>query len=209
MPQLTNTQAAWLAHQPVLGQLPEKGYQDNPVCYALTSYVDETLSGWADLLQNLHTRLDPAQAPVELLDYIAYLFGLSGEPYWDAQWSGDVKRSILLQQQYLRKYKGTLRVIRAVLDIHSITYQLYVDGQLTMPFTFPGVMGTGLMRFFVLMPQNTARASSVWREAVRTLTAYCPAVTQSMVAYRGFTLNISRLGEPMMSSKIFNTVWIA
>lgn len=207
MTQLTNTQRAWLDRQPVMGQLPEKGYKDNPVASFLTAYVDETLSNWADLLQNFHKALDPSTADPSYLDYIAYLFGLSGEPYWDVKWSTTVKRAILDKQAYLRKYKGTLNVIKTVLDIHGITYNLYVDGNLTMPFTFPGLMGTGLMRFFVLMPQNTSRTSTIWYEVVRTLKAYCPAVTQGLTAYRGFTLNLSHFGEPMFSSTIYSTVW--
>ena len=207
MTQLTNTQLAWQERLPVMGQLPEKGYKDNPVAGYLTAYVDETLSNWADLLQNLHTALDPATCDPSYLDYVAYLFGLSGEPYWDVKWSASVKRAMLDKQSYLRKYKGTLAVIETVLAIHGITHITFVDGQLTMPFTFPGLMGKGLMRFFVLMPQNTARASSTWREALRTLAAYCPAVTQGIVAYRGFTLNISQFGEPMFSSSIYSTPW--
>jgi phage tail P2-like protein len=208
MPTRTNTQKAWDNRTPVLGQLPEYGYQDNPVAAALCAYVDETLSGWADLLQGMPSALDPASCSPDLLDYIAFLFGMSTEPYWDVKWSETTKREILLIQGFLRKYKGTLKVIRTLLDVHNIVHDVYVDGQLTMPFAFPGLMGTGLMRFFILVPHTTARASSEWREVVRTLDGYCPAVTQSMVAYRGFKMGLSHFGEPMWSSAIYNSLWL-
>lgn len=203
---LTTTQQAWTDGRPILDQLPQLGFQDNPVAAALTAYPDDTLTGWSELLQNLHTTLDPNLCDTSLLDYVAFLFGLSGEPYWDVKWSADVKRAILLQEHYLRKYKGTLGVIKTVLNIHGISYHLYTDGELIMPFAFPGAFGTGLMRFFILLPPTIPRTSTVWLEAVRTLRAYAPAYVFSMVAYQGFYLGLSPMGSPMFSSGMLPSI---
>lgn len=203
---LTTTQQAWADRRPILDQLPQQGFQDNPVAAALTAYPDDTLSGWADLLQGLPAALDPSSCDPVLLDYVAFLFGLSGEPYWDIKWSTAVKRAILLNEHFLRKFKGSYSVIKKVLAIHGISYHLYTDGELIMPFAFPGTFGTGLMRFFILLPTNIPRTSTVWLETVRTLRAYAPAYTFNMVAYQGFYLGLSHLGEPMVSASMLPSI---
>lgn len=203
----TKEQLAWQNREPVMGLLPEKGYQDNEVIGWLTAYLDDTLSDWQELLTGLHTQLDPATCPEAYLDYVAYLFGLSFSPYWVTDWTPAIKRGILAVQAYLKKYRGTPSAIAKVLAIQGVTHCYWQDTLLLLPFKFPGRFGKGRMRVFILMPKLVSRTGREWREAERTLKGYCPAVIESKVAFQGFLLGRSKIGDPLFPSgtKFVNT----
>lgn len=193
----TKEQAAWANRTPISGMLPEKAYRDNPVVNWVTAYSDEVLSLWQDTLSTLHLQLDPSTCPEGYLDYVAYLFGLSYSPYWVTSWSSAVKRAILLNQAYLKKYRGTKDCIAKVLAIQGLTYCYWQDEPLLLPFRLPGKFGAGRLRVFILLPKLVSRTGREWREAKRTLQGYCPAMIETKVAYQGFLLGRSKLGEPM------------
>jgi hypothetical protein len=196
----TREQLAWSVGKPVSGILPEKGYQDNCVIQWLLEYPDAELTKWQQLLSTFHSALDPATCQEGYLDYVAFLFGLSRSPYWVKDWSTPIKRAILANQAYLKKFRGTLDAIKKVLTIQGITYAYYQDAPLLIPFKLPGLFGAGKMRILILMPSLTSRTGREWREARRTLKGYSPAVVESKVAYQGFIFGRSVLGDPIFPS---------
>lgn len=183
-----------------MGILPQKGYQDNEVVGWVTAYPDEVLSEWQDILSNLYLTLDPETCPDEWLDYVAFLFGLSFQPYWVKDWEPEIKRAILVNQQYLKKHRGTKAGISKVLELLQVTYCYWQDTVLMLPFKLPGKFGKGRMRVFILMPKLTSRTGREWREVRRVLKGYIPAVVESVVAYQGFILGRSKLGDPIFPS---------
>lgn len=187
----------WHDSRPVFSRLPERGYRDNPIADALTSWVDEKLTAKADQLQSFYLQLDPSTASDEYLDYLAFLVGLSGS-YWDTEWTPQVKRSLIAaSHNYLWANRGTLGVIEFVLKTHGISYDIWQDGSSVLPFKLPKTFGANRLRFFVRLPLRYARTSSEWREAERVLKCYAPAVVQCKVYYQGFRMSFSRLGDAM------------
>ena len=194
---LTREQQVWVDGEPVLGLLPNKGYQDNEVVAAVLGAVDDKLTQWQQLLATFHETLDPATCPDGYLDYVAFLFGLSFSPYWDGSWSPSTKRAILAVQAWLRRYRGTVAAIKKVLGIQGVTFSYWQDSALVLPFPLPSVIGTARQKLYVLLPKTVGRTNREWRETVRTVKGYCPATTESVVAYMGFILGQSQFGEPV------------
>lgn len=188
---------SWYDSRPVFSRLPERGFKDNAIADALTSWVDEKLTAKADQLQSFYLQLDPNTASEEYLDYLAFLVGLSGS-YWDTEWSAQVKTSLIAaSHSYLWTNRGTLGVIEFVLKTHGITYDIWQDGISILPFTLPKAFGANRLRFFVRLPLRYARTSQEWREVERTLQCYAPAVVQCKVCYQGFRLGFSKLGDAL------------
>lgn len=188
---------SWHDSRPVFSRLPERGYKDNLAADALTSWVDEKLTAKAEQLQGFYLQLDPNTADEASLDYLAWLCGLSGS-YWDTEWSAQVKRSLIAaSHNYLWANRGTLDVIKFVLDTHGIDYDIWQDGSSVIPFKMPRAFGANRLRFFVRLPLAYDRTSRQWREVERSLRNFAPAVVQNRVCYQGFKMGFSVVGEAM------------
>ena len=125
--------------------------------------------------------------------------GLS-DNYWDVQWSTGVKRAMIESAYGLFNTSGTLLAVREVLDIHSIPYDIWVDGSLRVPFTLPGTFGQPKLRYYVRVPLSVSRDGVQWKEAERTIRNYSAAVVNGRVTYKGFKLGYSRLSDPVFKS---------
>lgn len=194
---MTDSKTAWNNRRPILHRLPQYGYQDNAIADALTFYPDLKLSGVKDLLERWYLELHPDTCQDASLDYLAYLVGFSGH-FWDTRWSNPVKRDLIrASHAILWRKRGTFEAIRAVLDIHGISYDIWTDGSLNLAFTLSGTFGSPKMRYYLRLPKTTPRVSPAFQEARRTLRLYSPAVTKSKVTYQAFYLGLSRLGDPL------------
>jgi phage tail-like protein len=182
--------------RPVFYDLPQKGYQDNPVVDWLTLWYDEKIVQSATTLESFWQNLDPAIAPESYLDYLAFLCGLSGN-YWDVKWSVDVKRLLIALAHSLWSSRGTLRAIRQVLDIHSLEYTIWTNGALRLSFTLPATFGKDDLRLWVRMPLKYQRSTPQFKEAQRTLRNYAPAIVKSGVCFNRFYLGFSVLNDPL------------
>lgn len=191
---------AWGAGRPLFNRLPEKGYKDSQPTDAVTVWVDEYLVKTKQLLETFYLSLDPATCPDDQLDYLAYLVGLSGT-FWDTRWSPEVKRAFINQSHvYLWRNRGTLACLKKVLDIHNLSYDIWQDGNLTLPFAMSSAFGTAKMRLYIRLPLIYLRGQQEWLEANRTARNFVPAVVKHQVCYEYFALGISRLGEPMFNA---------
>lgn len=189
---------SWQEGRPTFLRLPERGYQDNVLTDALTTFADEKLVETADRLQNFYKELNPVTAKAESLDYLAAIVGMSKE-YWDIQWSEVVKRQMIALAPFLWKNRGTLRSISAVLGVHGMTYRYWTDGSLRVPFPIGSKIGSSTLRIYVRLPLTYHRHGVEFREAQRTLNNYSPAVIESAVVYDKFYVGFSRVGEPVFS----------
>jgi phage tail P2-like protein len=185
--------------RPVFKRLPIEGYQNNPVADALTQWVDERLIATKETLENFYRELDPDTAKDSSLDYLAYLVGLSDEFYYP-EWSPEVKRAMIAASlSLLWPYRGTLKALRTVLDIHSIDYDIWQPGELVLPFRLPGEFGTGGAEYYIRLPLRYQRSSLQWAEARRTLDNFGTFGIRSGVVYKAFYVGFSRLGEPLFN----------
>lgn len=188
--------------RPIFRSLPQDGFQNNPTVDHLTDWVDARLSSKAKQLQDLWKDLcDPLTCLPEYLDYLAYLCGMSGS-YWDKQWSIEVKRQLIASSHtVLWPLKGTEQVLSFVLGIHQIEHSIWVDGNLTMPFTLSKAFGTAKFRFYLRLPLKYRRESKEFVEAKRTVRNFAPAVVKHSVVYEYFHLGFSTLGEPLFKTE--------
>lgn len=196
--QMTSKEA-WSEGRPVFKRLPYNGYQNNDLVDHISNWVDFRLSQASALLQNFYKEVSPYTAQDSSLDYLAWLVGLSGQ-YWDRTWSSLVKRQMIrLAHPVLWKQRGTDTVLRTVLDIHEISYNIWTDGNLQLPFVLSGTFGTPKLRFYLRLPITYPRSGPVFREARRTVANFSPALVQKGVCYDRFYLGFSLLGDPLFS----------
>lgn len=187
-------------NKPLLNHLPIKGYQDNPDMRSLTSWVDAKYRDKVKQLEDFYLQLNPDTADDDMLDYLAYLVGLSGY-YWDATWSAKVKRRMIaLAYPVLWAKRGTLDCIRAALDVHELVYDIWVDGVNILPFYLPVTLSNPKLRFYIRLDSAYTRNGREWREAERVLNNYCPAVIKSAVTYKAFILGASVVGDPVFNN---------
>ena len=189
----------WQDGRPIYNRLPLKGYQDNLVADWLTLWVDEKLSGTASTLEAFWQNLIPETCPAVYLDYLGYLCGLSGQ-YWDTKWSTAVKRLMVANTHKFWSDRGTMLTIKSVLDIHRLTYTLWTNGALRLPFTLPNTFGTDDLRLYVRLPLIFQRTSQQFKEAQRTLRNYAPAVVKSAACFERFYLGFSYFSDPLFTN---------
>lgn len=191
---------SWETGRPILGRLPYKGYQDNPVADWATVFPDEKLVQTKALLEDFHLSLQPDTCPVDRLDYLGYLVGMSG-PYWDIEWSSEVKRAMIRHAHgTLWPSKGTKVALNLILRIHNLPSELWTDGDLRLSFPLGGIMGKPKLRFYLRVPLEIPRGSRKWNEVERTRRNWAPAIVLSQVCYERFYLEFSQIGEPLFSS---------
>lgn len=187
---------AWDSSRPIYDRLPRQGYGDNTPSDWVTAWADEELSKVADRAQEFYKQVDPVTADSKSLDFLAWLVGMSGE-YWDTTWTDPVKRQMISLAYSLWKIRGTEASIRAVLEIHGMDHDIWQKSDLRLSFKFPGVFGKPDLRFIVRLPLKYHRAGKEFTEAQRTIRNFAPAVIEAKVAYKGFYLSFSRLGDPL------------
>jgi phage tail P2-like protein len=181
---------------PLISKMPYTGYQDNETAKALCAGVDADYFKVATTLEGMPSQLDPLTANSSYLEYLAYLVGLS-DGYWDNAWSEQVKRDSIKNAYLLANTKGTQAAILLALSIQQVTYSLWLQPPLVLPFTMPGTFQGANLRFFIRLGLRYSRTSREWLEAVRALKNYKPAVVDGRVVYEGFKLGYSKLGEPL------------
>lgn len=187
----------WQNRRPIFDSLPEVGYKDNSVADSLTSWIDEKLSLKADQLQNFYKELDPDTCQSGMLEYLAFLHGLSGK-FWDNGWKESTKRTLIKNShKVLWKLRGTAKPITFVLNAHGIQHSIWTDGSTNLTFKLPAKLAVPKLRFYLRMPLIYARDSWQWKEARRTANNFAPAVTSYVVCHNAFYLGFSRLGEPL------------
>lgn len=185
--------------RPIFDRLPIRNYQTNDPADWLTQWPDNELNVKAQQLEAFHLQLDPDTAAAASLDFLGYLVGYSGE-FWSVDWPEAVKRTLIREAHgFLWPKRGTLAVIRRVLDIHGILHNIWQPGSLRLTFAMPGVFGGTGLRFFVRLPLSYRRTAKDWLEAERTLANYAPAISRSAVVYDRFYTGFSRLGDPMFT----------
>jgi P2-related tail formation protein len=182
----------------VFSRLPEVGYQDDPVADWLTNWADYKLVEAATLLQQLYLQVYPSDASANSLDWLASMVGLTGA-YWSTGWSQAVKVAMIqAAHPVLWPNKGTFYVIEYVLStIHGLTYTLWQQSQLVMPFSMPATFGTNNLLYYVQLPLTYSRYGSQWKEAQRTINNFSPACVQGKVSHDKFYCGFDVLGDPM------------
>ncbi|MFB2876860.1 phage tail protein I [Floridanema aerugineum] len=202
---MNDGQKAWSEGRPVFYRLPEKNYQDNEVADALTSWTDSKLVEKKEQLENFYKYLDPDTCPDHLLDYLAFLVGMSGN-YWDVKWSAKVKRDFIRYAHvFLWRTKGTLACIKKVLDIHELEYDIWSKARLYLTFKM-GVNAkmyeSERLRLVVRVPFKYPRQRENWKEVERSLRNYAPAVVETKVSYPYFNMGTSRIGDLMFEKPV-------
>lgn len=186
--------------RPTYSRLPNKGYQDNPIADALTSFYDEKLVAVGDQIQSFHTLLDPATCPVIYLDFLAYLVGMV-DPYYDTKWSVLIKRAMIAAAMTLFRTRGTKDCLVLALDIQGILYTLYRGENLKFAFTFAVTTKFGLAAQVVYVqiptPATYPRTSQMFVEAQRAVRNYTAIAATVQVTYDRFYLGYSTFGEPL------------
>lgn len=189
-----NRQEAWKEERPVFYALPEEGYQDNEPTDWMTSWCDlESVNVYRTVL-SLYSLANASDCPIEHLDTLAWLVGLS-DSYWDTSWSILVKRAMITNAKWLFDNTGTLAAVVKVLDIHSIAHKIWTSRSIQLPFAIPATLGTTELRYIIQVPISVTRDQRTWKEVERTIRNYNPAVVIATVEYEGFTLGFSRLGD--------------
>ena len=193
----------WQNNRPIFDSLPEKGYKDNSVADALTLWVDHDLSKVALQLQKFYLELDPDTCQSGMLEYLAFLNGLSGS-YWDNSWAEPVKRLMIkIAHSVLWNFRGTTYALKTVLQIHGLTFDVWLDGVSNLTFQIPQKMANPKLRFFIRLPVDYARNGKQWREAERTARNFAPAIVGYKVCHEYFRLGFSQVGEPMFKAGSF------
>ncbi len=185
--------------RPVFSRLPQRGYQDNQIADALTDFYDSKLTEVGTKVSQLHTKLDPASAPVEYLDFIAYLLGMVS-PYYVDSWTTEVRRSVLINAQKIFSNRGTFVGLDAALSPHNFEYDVFSSNDLRLPFTFDGAntrFGSVTDSVFVRLPLKYTRAGYQFREAQRAIVNYTSIVTPTKACYDRFYIGFSEIDDPL------------
>jgi phage tail-like protein len=188
--------------RPVFNRLPIRGFQDNPIADALTSFYDEKLVSTGTMVQDFHLTLDPLTANPDRLDWLASLVGLV-DPYYDTSWAVSVKRKAIANANDIFKYRGTKIGMKKALDIHSFTYGLFTTSDLTLPFTFAAdgstnKFGETSQGAFITLPLQYPRNGYEFREARRVISNYTATSTPILSCYDKFYIGFSSIGDPLL-----------
>lgn len=184
--------------RPVFERLPVKGYQDNVIADAVTSYYDEKLVGVGTFIENLHLSLNPDTCPESYLDWLAFMVGMTS-PYYDNQWLVPVKRKAVKAANDIFRLRGTLPGIKKALDIHSFEYILYNSNDLILPFTFGvnNVFGKKSDSTRIVMPLKYSRQGYEFTEAQKVADNYSAIVNPISPCYDRFYLGFSVFDDPL------------
>lgn len=183
--------------RPVFSRLPVTGFQDNPVVDWVTDYYDSKLVSTGLELEQLHTKLKPATAPADYLDYIAALMGLSSK-YYNTSWSTATKRAYLQRANFIFANKGTRKALDASLSIHGFEYTISTSADLMLPFTLPATFGdSSSNKVYIKLPIKYRRAGYEFSETSRALENYCSINTSVLTCYDKFYVGFSAVGDPL------------
>ena len=184
--------------RPVFNRLPIRGYQDNPVADALTSFYDEKLVAVGSQVEQLHTKLDPVVAPSSYLNWLAFLVGMV-HPYYSVSWADSVKRLAIANANSIFSNRGTLAGLGLAMSIHGFEYSLYTSDDLRLAFTFTATTKFGIIfqTAFIRLPLRYARGSYEFVEATKAVTNYTAIVTPTRVVYDAFYLGFSVFDDPL------------
>jgi hypothetical protein len=185
----------WDTGRPIFHRLPVEGYQNNEVADWLTQWVDIKLMEKKAQLEGLPDKLTVAGCPVEWLDYLAFLVGLSGD-YWDTKWTPAVKRSYLTNFKYLWDNRGTFASLQRAFEIHEYPFKIWKRGSIRLPFRIPKPFGREDLRFFVRLPVSYTRSGTDFKTVEKLTRNFTSVVARGRVVYNRFYLGRSVLGEP-------------
>lgn len=111
----------WSNGTPIYDRLPgiNGGYK-NDVSQWLTIYFDENIINLNALMDNFNEQLDPETCDAKYLDYLAGLFGWSGE-YWSTTYPEQTKRALLANSfSLIWPQKGSKNVLAFVITAFGI-----------------------------------------------------------------------------------------
>lgn len=184
--------------RPVFNRLPVRGYQDNPIADALTSFYDQKLVDVGTAVEQLHTKLDPTTTDSKYLDWLAFLVGMV-EPYYSPQWSDPVKRLAIANANEIFRNRGTFKGLQLALSIHEFGYDIYSSDDLRLSFIFDNNTRFGLVSqtVYVRLPLSYARNSYAFMEAQKAVKNYTAIATPTRVSYEKFYLGFSVFDDPL------------
>lgn len=185
--------------RPTFERLPVKGYQDNVIADAVTSYYDERLVASGMLLQELHLKLNPDTCPENFLDWLAFMVGMV-KPYYDSTWTVAVKRKAVKSANDIFKLRGTVNGVKKALDIHSLDYTLYTSNDLKLAFTFgasTSVFGNKSGTARIVLPLQYSRGGYEFIEAQKVADNYSAITNPISPCYDRFYLGFSVFDDPI------------
>lgn len=186
--------------RPTFSRLPMRGYQDNPLADALTSFYDEKLVAVGQQVEGFHLNLDPVTCDAKYLDYIAYLLGMV-YPYYDITWAESTKRLIVASANDIFKYRGTLKGLRLAIDPHGFPYKISTATSLTLAFLFtplPKFGSDAKITYIGLNLLASPRTGTAFKETKRAVDNYCSIIYPPVVCYEHFYIGFSVFGEPFL-----------
>jgi hypothetical protein len=187
---------SWQQLRPIFRRLPVNGYQDNAIADILTQFADEFLIQAKGRLQDMERQVDPLQCDASWIDLLAVMAGFVGE-YYDPTWPESIRRQLVANAfTLIWPYLGTQRVLDYLLTLFAIEYQWRFRGSFYLNITpMPGVMGTPIPQYFIVVPYRYARNSYEFQLTEKLRRLYAPAHAQGRVCYPRFLLGLSVCGD--------------
>jgi Phage tail protein (Tail_P2_I) len=183
-----NTFEAWATGRPIYSRLPgmQGAYNENPVADWLTDFWDQILiesKAKVDLISA--KQLNPLDCDAEWLDYLAQLFGFTGE-YWDVSWDVAGKR-LLLSNAYqgvnIWGNKGSAAVLTFVLAALGVQNKVVVSGDFLVNISEVGdPIGENPWDYTIYLPERL-RGKSEAQLAEKMNRLYGPCWCESRVMF--------------------------
>ena len=92
-----------------------RGEDKTGFLHRLLSVFGDELAGVEDLVDDIHNRLSPERAPEEFLPWLASWVALT----LDETWPVDKRRRLIREALELYKWRGTIRGIMTIVEIHT------------------------------------------------------------------------------------------
>lgn len=185
--------------RPTFERLPIKGYQDNVIADAVTSYYDGKLVEVGTAVETLYLKLNPDTCPESFLDWLGFMVGMV-PPYYDYQWSVAVKRRAVKSANAIFRLRGTVAGVQKALDIHAFDYTLYTSNDLKLAFTFgasTSKFGQKSNKARMVLPLRYQRQGYEFAEAQRVTDNYSAVVNPITPCYDRFYIGFSVFDDPL------------
>jgi hypothetical protein len=197
--------SAWDEGRPIYRRLPEDSgqYQGNPIVDAITYPIDQILTQYKVTLENFETDfINPDTAKESNLDWLGQLSGFTGQ-YWDIGWTAAQKRKLIKNSHnFVWAKTGTKHLLLWLLnEVFELGATIYEINQFLLNSSLLDVqpLGGELLRYYILLPLKYSTNSQQWRLAEKLNLLFSPIYVESDVVYDQFYLNVSGLGDPILS----------
>jgi Domain of unknown function (DUF4082)/Phage tail protein (Tail_P2_I) len=187
--------------RPLLNSLPGRfaDYRQGPVGDFLTDYWDKLFIGtYARYQQFLSKDLNPGVCDAKWLDYLAPMYGFSGE-YWNPIWTVAQKRAMLLAaNSEIWPILGTPYPIFTILNIFGITHSADFGSIFILDDSLQGLLDESLMgeigdTAYIILPETYALDSVEYKFTELVVRLYSPVGADVQVVYSQFYLDLSAL----------------